>query len=284
MISQEERMQFLQQYKEWSEQEKYQDFSFIKKVTPKWEERIKNDEKMNAWAFLLGPLYVMPINFALGLLLFIIYFLLIFSLFYSFSVVSASLYLIICLLVAFRTNKVYFDTLKSIFRKYQMFEPNTPTPYFNISMTRLVVCMFLTFGVYALYWFYRNFKAIKIAQKDRIIPWLYALCYGITSYSAFRAIKYSAKTVGYQSVVNPTLAAWAFLLLGTKVEERNILSATICYVIIFIFTLILRSYQKAIAYYCDQHNIAVVQDYKIGEFIIILLGSINTYLLLSSLL
>ena len=87
MISQNERLQFLQQYKEWSEQEKYQDFSFIKKVTPKWEERIKNDEKMNVWAFIFGPLYIMPINFLLGILLFFVYFALIFSLvgFFGFS-------------------------------------------------------------------------------------------------------------------------------------------------------------------------------------------------------
>lgn len=279
MISQNERLQFLQQYKEWSEQEKYQDFSFIKKVTPKWEERIKNDEKMNAWAFVFGPLYIMPINFLLGILLFFVYFLLIFSLCYSFSVVGASLYLIICFLVAFRTNKVYFDTLKSIFKKYQTFEPDTPTPYFNISMTRLVICMFLTCGVYALYWFYRNFKAMKNTQKDRITPWLWALFYSVTSHSVFRAIKHSVKTVGYHGVVNPTLAAWVFFLIGTRLEQVNMLNIILCYAVVFIFTLILRSYQKAIAYYCEYHNMPVVQDYKIGEFMIILLGSLNTLII-----
>lgn len=273
---------FLKEYKQWSSQEKYKDFNFITKVSDKWEKRLISKTKFNVWGLLFGPfcyfgyeMYLHGILFTtLGLVLLCLL---------QFGPLWIIPYLLLAVITSFTINKIYLKHLEKIRKNYSNFNPDADTPYFNISMSRLVVLSLLTGGFYLAYWHYRNMKALKMAQNDDVSPFWSAFFVRLTSYDSFRAIAHSAKLVEYAKKFHPVLAAWLFFFLSGGVnrvlsEKENVELGIVVAVVVLdwlfvtLLTLMICRYQKAIRFYCESKGIQKVKGVTFWEVVLILLG------------
>ena len=49
-------------------------------------------------------------------------------------------------------------------------QDGTPPPFFAVSTTKLIVMSMCTLGIYELFWFYKNWQAIKRRERANILP------------------------------------------------------------------------------------------------------------------
>ena len=68
-------------------------------------------------------------------------------------------------------------------KRFKYVRLNADVKYFNISPLRLWLSSFFTFGLYDIYWSYRNWSAYKKATKDDVEPLLMALLNFLTIFS-----------------------------------------------------------------------------------------------------
>ncbi|MGN8224630.1 hypothetical protein [Gracilimonas sp. BCB1] len=64
--------------------------------------------------------------------------------------------------------------------------------FFSVSNFKLVLMSICTFGIYELYWFYKNWELIKKRWAQNIMPFWRAFFAPIWAYSCFEEIKNSA--------------------------------------------------------------------------------------------
>jgi len=70
---------------------------------------------------------------------------------------------------------------------------STVAPYFfTTSALKLTLMSICTFGLYELYWFYKNWVLIKVRTGTKIMPFWRAFFAPLWAYSCFRHIKNSA--------------------------------------------------------------------------------------------
>lgn len=87
--------------------------------------------------------------------------------------------------------------------------------YFTLSTTKLVIMSVSTFGLYLLYWFYKNWVAINNSGKN-CSPFLRAFFTPIFAYSCFKHIKVSMrKNNVFSNFSAVKLAASYFILQAT---------------------------------------------------------------------
>jgi hypothetical protein len=65
--------------------------------------------------------------------------------------------------------------------------------YFPVSLTKLVVMSFCTFGLYEIYWFYKNWSLINQREDKNIMPALRTFFAGVFCYSFFTRIQETAE-------------------------------------------------------------------------------------------
>jgi hypothetical protein len=69
-----------------------------------------------------------------------------------------------------------------------------PAPmYFPVSLTKLVVMSFCTFGLYEIYWFYKNWSLINQREDENIMPVLRTFFAPVFCYSLFTRIQEAAE-------------------------------------------------------------------------------------------
>lgn len=87
-----------------------------------------------------------------------------------------------------------------------------PVEFFSVSLLRLSFLMLLSFGLYGIYWSYKNWVAIKRDTKDEIYPiaegWFFWIFYIIP---LFKRIKQNMNRAGMNG--NIMLYGWLWLLL-----------------------------------------------------------------------
>jgi len=67
-------------------------------------------------------------------------------------------------------------------------------PFFAVSVAKLAIMSFFTFGLYEFYWFYRNWQRVRVRQQVDISPFWRALFGVIFCYPCFARIqKFGAK-------------------------------------------------------------------------------------------
>ena len=71
-------------------------------------------------------------------------------------------------------------------------EESTSTYFFSTSTFKLSVMSICTFGLYELYWFYKNWVLIKERTDQKIMPFWRAFFAPLWAYSCFNHIKSSA--------------------------------------------------------------------------------------------
>ena len=275
-----EKEKFLEDYSSWSTQSKFDDFKFIKRLSPQDKERLLNGSLVNGWAFLFGPFYYVYLGLYRS-----IFYIILSILFFTFSYhIGLTLYVLFALILSMRANYHYISFLKRKKDKYADFNPEAETPYFNISIKRLVTLSLLTGGIYLMYWIYQNAKVMRDYQKDVIRPLWHAIFMSFTSINVFRAIAYSVKSLGYEQKLKPLASAWFVFLLtamyGFEYEGKEGVALTLeilTAVIVIYWTMIVLTiyifikYQKAINFYSKIKNIPVAKV-TVWECVFVFIG------------
>lgn len=97
----------------------------------------------------------------------------------------------------------------------------TPTPFFPVSTTKLLVLSICTLGFYQVYWFYKNWRLIKERENSDISPAPRAIFSVFYCYQCFKrigdfALPASAMT---ELAAGPLAAGWIITSLLHKLPE-----------------------------------------------------------------
>jgi len=71
------------------------------------------------------------------------------------------------------------------------FDQNRPL-YFPVSVAKLVVMSLVTFGLYEIFWFYKNWQLIKLREHSEIRPFWRAFFAIFYCYTLFKHISLTA--------------------------------------------------------------------------------------------
>ena len=96
--------------------------------------------------------------------------------------------------------------------------PNGQPVFFAVSPLKLVLMSTVTFGIYEIYWFYKNWQFIKQRTRSDIMPFWRALFGVIFCYSCFREVKDVAAARGILSPWSPgwLAAGWIIFTLAWR--------------------------------------------------------------------
>lgn len=94
-------------------------------------------------------------------------------------------------------------------------------PFFAVSLFKLAIMSIFTAGIYEIYWFYRNWRIIKVREKSNIAPGVRSVFSVFFCYQCFsRIYKYGAQ-IGVQSVVPPIAWAAGWVLITISPQLRG---------------------------------------------------------------
>lgn len=97
----------------------------------------------------------------------------------------------------------------------QMTEDTSNTPlYFAVSPLKLVVMSVCTFGIYELYWFYKNWVLIKGRDRSDIMPFWRAFFAYFFCYSFFKKVKTSAEAVSLEGSLSPEKQTVCWIIIN----------------------------------------------------------------------
>lgn len=99
-----------------------------------------------------------------------------------------------------------------------------PTPFFAVSVVKLVVLSFCTLGAYQIYWFYKNWKIIKEQEQVHMMPFWRAIFSIFFCYDLFEKIAKTAINVGLGNLPAASLSsAWIIFQLMLILYKPNFL-------------------------------------------------------------
>lgn len=90
---------------------------------------------------------------------------------------------------------------------------NTEPYFFSTSALKLVLMSVCTFGIYELYWFYKNWTLIRERTEQNIMPFWRAFFAPIWTYSCFRHIESSARENNIQESLSFGALAVFYIIL-----------------------------------------------------------------------
>lgn len=85
--------------------------------------------------------------------------------------------------------------------------------YFSISPGRLVLFSVLTFNLYEIYWFYKNWQAVKQAEGREMYPFWRAVFTIFFCHDFFKKVLASVKRDNYSESFSPGWLAAAYIVL-----------------------------------------------------------------------
>ncbi|MGD0651193.1 MAG: hypothetical protein ABSA97_08660 [Verrucomicrobiia bacterium] len=93
--------------------------------------------------------------------------------------------------------------------------------FFPVTPLKLVAMSIVTFGIYEIYWFYKNWKLIKQRTDRNIIPFWRAFFAVIFCYPCFEEIQQVAKSRGVSFPSSPGFFAvvWIALTLTWRLPD-----------------------------------------------------------------
>ena len=93
--------------------------------------------------------------------------------------------------------------------------PQSAIPFcFPVSKSKLIVMSLCTYGIYEIYWFYKNWKLIKERHGRKIRPFWRAFFSVLFCHSLFKSMRDSGETHGFGSDINPGWLAVGYLGLS----------------------------------------------------------------------
>ena len=133
--------------------------------------------------------------------------------------------------------------------------------FYVVSTTKFLVMYFLTFGIYGMYWHYKNWAQYKIAYDDNEpMPIMRAIFSIFFTHSLFSVVDMRIKDKGKEFSWNPNL--WATVaviaLLGGRIIDRVFADGTftnpiefIPLVLMVVYGFVLLKAQRAINIACN---------------------------------
>jgi hypothetical protein len=99
--------------------------------------------------------------------------------------------------------------------------PSPPAPlFFPVSLLKLTLLGFFTFGFYELYWFYKNWRIIKERERLNIQPFWRAFFAYFFCYPLFRRVRDSAREAGAGDLAaGPLAVGWIILTALWKLPD-----------------------------------------------------------------
>jgi uncharacterized protein DUF4234 len=88
------------------------------------------------------------------------------------------------------------------------------TPYYRVGTTKLALLSLCTFGLYGIYWFYRQWEAERQAQNATYSAGIRAIFSLLTAHSLFSSIHASLVSDGDRPAFSPGLYALAYFVLA----------------------------------------------------------------------
>ena len=89
----------------------------------------------------------------------------------------------------------------------------TPIVLFPTSPQKLAIMSIVTFGIYEIYWFYRNWKFLKETYNLNISPFARAWFSIFFCHSLFKNIKKHAEAQGIKEIYKPGRLTFAYILM-----------------------------------------------------------------------
>ena len=94
-------------------------------------------------------------------------------------------------------------------------DPLSRAEYFTVSVRRFMAYSVLSSGMWPLYWFFRNWQAVrKAGYKKKFSPLLRTLFFNFTAFSLLKKILLGAQRAGYQGNYNPSQLAVFLFVVG----------------------------------------------------------------------
>ncbi|PIR85624.1 hypothetical protein COU14_03350 [Candidatus Kaiserbacteria bacterium CG10_big_fil_rev_8_21_14_0_10_44_10] len=154
--------------------------------------------------------------------------------------------------------------------------------YFSISPTRLMLLSVITFNLYEIYWFYKNWYVVKKAENLNISPFWRAMFSVFYCYDLFRRIIGSAKDNAYPKILSAGWLAAAYIILlfvgngVSRVEDPNGTYFIWTLVLLVLTPLTLIPIQQAINFNNEKVNPTHVQTNTFNgpEVVLIVVGVI----------
>lgn len=184
-----------------------------------------------------------------------------------------------------KIKPVNFSTIKNTSVKTK---PSAPV-FFSVSLTKLYILSAITVGFYDLYWFYRNWLAIKNAEDRKISPFWRSIFSIFWVYPLFKEILNYSKQLDYQKSFSAVLLAslYIFIVITDRVIGRipdevlnsNVSNYMFFYIgifcLVFLSPLLLLPVQKAINYQNTQiKGDSSHSKHTAGGIILIIIGII----------
>lgn len=166
-------------------------------------------------------------------------------------------------------------------------EPCENAQFYNPSIAKLVILSICTFGIYEIYWFYRQWKAIKKQTGKNISPFWRAWFAFFTCPGLFTRVLESAKDKGFEASSTPggLIASYMGLVVFANITSQIDFGYAwldlLLWFIGFLTVLPLVSAQRAMHYYNTQIDPQYVPNGKFSVWAIILCFIGGVLLLLS---
>lgn len=96
-----------------------------------------------------------------------------------------------------------------------------PTMYFSVSPLKLLVMATCSFGIYQVYWYYRQWGYVRAREKSDILPFARAIFSFLFCYSLFERIEVKGKSLGIaKSIVpGPLAAGWIVFSILARLPD-----------------------------------------------------------------
>lgn len=168
------------------------------KLVKAYEADLKDENKksFNIWAFIFAEFYFMYMGIGLYFVIFIFLpfiAMIPFALICDTPVALAIGYLISHIIAGFVAVPATRKYKENFIKMYASINTQAEVEYFAISLPRLLISMFLTDGIYALYWGFKNWKRYRDTTKDDVNPYIRAWFFNWVAYSLFSKIRQTTK-------------------------------------------------------------------------------------------
>lgn len=238
-----------------------------------YQEILRKDEPVdtfNLWAFIFNSFYYLWKD--LGLLLFAVYafatpllFVIMLLIKIEPQIALTAAILLVRTTAGLRANIDIRNHMERFVAKYKDFKPEKEEPvvYFSVSLLRLFLASLFSFGLYDVYWAYKNWEAVRNYKKDDSIypffrSWFFGIFYIYPLFSQIKQSCTSTKPVrslfGLCSVVYTILYMIKILLIRlsdkTADEEVSIGLFLFSMIVTLLSALFLLPIQKAV----NEHN------------------------------
>ena len=88
------------------------------------------------------------------------------------------------------------------------------TPYYSVSINKLILLYVGTFGLYVIVWFFKHWEHQKRYHQDQTIPWLRAVLYFFFTHELFKRLEQDLSNRSQTTPFHATALATLFIAMS----------------------------------------------------------------------